>query len=77
MMNQPRTSLSDRRMQEALATLFYAGADLAWQDDPLERRLGLAMLALARELDAGLGMVGASAFRGREEAACALREREA
>ncbi len=77
MMNQPRTCLSDRRMQESLATLFYAGADLAWQDDRLERQLGLAMLALARKLDAGLGMVGPSAFRDWEEAARALREPEA
>ncbi|MCX7372457.1 MAG: hypothetical protein NTW56_08510 [Alphaproteobacteria bacterium] len=63
-------------MQEALATLFYEGADLVCHDNPLERQLGLAMLALAREFDAGLGMVRPSAFRGWEEAAHALRERE-
>lgn len=77
MMNQPRTCLSDRRMQEALATLFYEGAELAWHDDPLERQLGQAMLALAREFDAGLGMAGPSASRAWEEAACALRKPEA
>ncbi len=72
MMNQSQTCLSSPRMQEALATLFFEGADLASQADQVERQLGLAMLALAWEFNSALSMAGPSASRARQVVASSL-----